>query len=105
MVLLGVMGEAVLQAPQGRLTPSATRVFSLALLLLLDQEHPWERDELVGFVWPDASLSNGRHNLRQALYRLRTLGIPVRATGERVSLEVGVVVRSDEPTPAAAPGR
>ena len=98
MVHLGVMGEAVIQAPQGRVTPSATRVFSLALLLLLDREHPWERDELVSLIWPDASISNGRHNLRQALYRLRSVGVPVWASGERIVLDPAVTVRNDEPT-------
>src|SRR5690606_20612870 len=97
MVLLRVMGAAVLEAPNGRLTASSSRVFSVGVVLILDQDHEWERDELVSLIWPDAPLTNGRHNLRQALYRLRSLGVPVRIEAERVSLSTEASARTDEP--------
>jgi len=36
------------------------------------------RDELVSRLWPQSSLDDGRHCLRQGLYRLRHMGFPVR---------------------------
>lgn len=96
MIQLRVMGEAVVQAPSGRLVPSAPRVFALALLLSLDRSHPWERDDLARLIWPDSEIEKARHNLRQGLYRLRRVGFAVRATADRVALSTETDVRTDE---------
>jgi hypothetical protein len=40
------------------------------------------RDEIAHLFWPTHSIEAGRHNLRQALYRLRVLGVAVRTTSK-----------------------
>lgn len=51
------------------------KVRALLAYLVLEQERPHTRDELVGLLWPDFPDDSARRNLRQALNNLRrTLG-------------------------------
>src|SRR5215212_8621972 len=44
---------------------------SLLAYLLLNAGTPHRREKLAGLLWPDASESNARSNLRHAVWRLR----------------------------------
>ena len=52
------------------------------------------RDKIVELFWPDVSASNGHHNLRQALYRLRQ-AVPDQ---ELLRIENGTLICSDAVT-------
>jgi len=45
---------------------------ALLAYLALEAEHPHRRGRLAGLLWPDQPESEARHNLAQALHRLRT---------------------------------
>ena len=61
-----------------------------ALMLLSLAASPPEgvpRDELVTRIWPRAEGEEGRHRMRQAMYRLRQLTIPIQLRGGHLSLD------------------
>ena len=43
---------------------------SLLAFLILNAGTTYRREKLAGLLWPDSDEKNGRHNLRQALWRL-----------------------------------
>ncbi|MEO7966147.1 MAG: hypothetical protein ABIT38_19770, partial [Gemmatimonadaceae bacterium] len=59
--------------------------FAILLLLASAASDGMTRDELVQILWPDSGVA-GRHCLRQTIYRLRTLGVLLRAGPKRVAL-------------------
>lgn len=86
MLHVRTMGTAIIETPVGRLGPEAERIFALALVLALSPGRNWSRDELCDLIWPDAAERNARQNLRQALYRLRKLGVEADAGARYVKL-------------------
>ncbi len=54
----------------------------LLIYLALNQERAIAREFLTTLFWPDDSDQNGRNNLRQAIYQLRTLLGDIRTSGE-----------------------
>ncbi len=51
----------------------STRVRVLLAYLAVEAEQPHTRASLVGLLWPDYSEDSARHNLRQALFKLRQI--------------------------------
>ncbi len=49
----------------------STRVRVLLAYLVVEANQPHSRSSLVGLLWPDYSEESARHNLRQALFKLR----------------------------------
>ncbi|MGQ0648750.1 MAG: AAA family ATPase, partial [Gemmatimonadaceae bacterium] len=81
-------GPSVFQTELGRIEPDAEVHF--AILLLASAGDPVAgvpRDELAALLWPDSPLELGRHSLRQAMYRLRQVGVPIHLRGGHVILE------------------
>lgn len=71
-------GQCEFTTPSGIVAPDAQVHFALLLLLTASAEARVPRDEVVRKLWPDHAPEGGRHCLRQALYRLRQLGVEVR---------------------------
>jgi DNA-binding SARP family transcriptional activator len=80
-------GQCTFETPTSRIAPDAEVHFALLLSLAAGPPEGVPRDELVERVWPLASADDGRHCLRQAMYRLRRLGVPVRLQSGHVVLE------------------
>lgn len=59
--------------------------FAVLLLLAASPADGMSRDEIVRILWPGEG-DAGRHCLRQTLYRLRTLGVLLRAGPKKVAL-------------------
>ncbi|MDQ8156922.1 MAG: AAA family ATPase, partial [Gemmatimonadota bacterium] len=78
------MGDAVI-------TPASDRLFALAFQLCLRAGEYIPRDELIALFWGDAAPTKGRHSLRQMLYRLRQMGLPLFDAGDAVHLPEAAV--------------
>lgn len=96
------LGEAVIQLPGIRLTPEAEGQFGLALFYCASAGRPVPREEVARLFWPDHDEAAARHCLRQALYRLRALGIPVRSGAKATTLDQRAV--DADYTPVVAEG-
>ncbi|MHB1223500.1 MAG: ATP-binding protein [Gemmatimonadaceae bacterium] len=86
MVRLRAIGECVFEVGTERLGPDAEMAFALLLVVTLAQGRPLSRGQLVDLLWPATSAVRARHNLRQTLYKLRQLGVPVESQGSQVRL-------------------
>ena len=102
LISLHIVGEArIVVAHATRtavLTPASDRLFTLALLLAADPGRPTPRARLTAWLWPDLPPSAARHALRQLLYRLRRLGVPVDGDPDHLSIDPRAVAPPDEPT-------
>jgi len=89
MFTLRMLGRASLEGPDGPVTGRAVLRHRLALLAILAIEHPRpvSRDELVAYLWPESGSEDGRHQLRDALYVLRS------ALGDDAVLSAGDELR------------
>lgn len=87
LVKLAVLDDAEIRLPKGRVTPTATHLFALTLLLSLDPSKLWSRQDLQDFLFGGAERRLAAHSLRQLLYRLRQLGLEFeeRANGLRLT--------------------
>lgn len=54
-------------------TLESVKVRALLAYLAVEADHPHRRETLVGLLWPDYPEEAARHNLRQALFNLRSI--------------------------------
>ncbi|NUQ11644.1 MAG: AAA family ATPase [Gemmatimonadaceae bacterium] len=97
-----VLGGAEIHTRGIRLTPESDLQFGLGLFFCAQPGRDVPRDEILRLFWPRHRSEAARHCLRQALYRLRILGIPVR-TGARSNVLEPHFVEADF-LPAVADG-
>ena len=88
MIRLRAIGECVIEVDGARLAPDAELAFALLLVLAMAGGRPIGRRQLVDLLWPATTEIRARHNLRQALYKLRQLGVPVETESNRLRLPV-----------------
>jgi DNA-binding SARP family transcriptional activator len=79
MLRLKSLGQTLIEVDDARLTPAAETVFATALYLIMEAGRPVGRDELTRLLWPGVSETQAQHGLRQALYKLKTLGATIKA--------------------------
>ena len=79
MVKLRTLGECVAETALTRLGPDAERLFAVLLCLGIERNRLTHRTALTNLLWPDVSEGRGSHSLRQAVYRLRSLGVAVQS--------------------------
>ena len=102
-----ILGQAEIHTRGIRLTPESELQFGLALYFCAQAGREVPRDEIVHLFWPTHSIEAGRHCLRQALYRLRVLGVAVRTTAKCSVLDSHLIEADHAPVvadgaPAAA---
>ena len=95
-IKLRILGECVIEVGETIVEPSATHVFALLLYLAVERGKLVSRSQLGSMLFPEGSAPNAAHNLRQLLYRLRRIGVPLEATGAAVRLPDGGVVEAPE---------
>ncbi|MGQ0643179.1 MAG: ATP-binding protein [Gemmatimonadaceae bacterium] len=91
MIRLLTVGQSSIELDGKRLTTESEIVFGMLLYLAARAGDAVRREEAQALFWPDLSHTRGRHCLRQALYRLRQLGVPLRADNGSVGVALGDV--------------
>ena len=86
------MGAARLVLGDNRLVPSTGTLFALLVRVAYSPQYRHPRDELLTSLWPGQSLARQRGNLRQTLYKARSMGIQVSLVGDSVCLDAAQVV-------------
>ena len=76
-VSLRTLGTVRIEAGQRSIGPGAGRPFALVLYLMCRRGQPTPRRILQELLFPGRSESRSTHSLRQLVYRVRQLGIPV----------------------------
>lgn len=83
------LGAALVQVGAVQVTPASGILFSLLVRLAHAPGLGVARERLVAELWPGHDPFRQRANLRQALYKLRAMGVRVGVGGEVVSLDPG----------------
>jgi DNA-binding SARP family transcriptional activator/tetratricopeptide (TPR) repeat protein len=76
---LRALGDARISIGRVEIDPSAELVFSVALFLILERDTAVHRNHLRSLLWPGVSTDTASHRLRQTLFKLRTLGFPLKS--------------------------
>src|SRR5688572_30988461 len=82
-----ILGQSEIHTRGIRLTPESELQFGLALYFCVQAGREVARDEIAHLFWPTHDAEAGRHCLRQAIYRLRVLGIAVRSSAKASVLD------------------
>ncbi len=82
-----ILGQAEIHTRGIRLTPESELQFGLALYFCAQAGRDVPRDEMARLFWPNQATEAGRHCLRQAIYRLRVLGVAVRSGAKATILD------------------
>ncbi len=91
MIRVRTLGHSVIQIDSTPVGPDAEIVFAALLLLTVEPGKRLGRGELLGILWPEATGSRAAHCLRQTIYRLRTLGVPLEVSRTHLSVSSEVV--------------
>ena len=86
------LGAARLVLGDDRIVPSTGTLFALLVRVAYSPEYRQPRDALLTSLWPGQSLARQRGNLRQTLYKARSMGIHVTLVGDCVCLDAAQVV-------------
>lgn len=86
-----ILGKAEIHTRGIRINPETEVQFGLAMYFCAHAGRQVPRDEVARLFWPDTGIEAARHNLRQSLYRLRVLGVPVRSGAKSSLLETHMV--------------
>jgi DNA-binding SARP family transcriptional activator len=87
-----IIGECVIAIGTRHLTPDAPQLFALLLYLAEESGRAIRRTELIELLFaPDKPLRVSSHNLRQLLYRLSRLGVPLTLHHRTVALDAAHV--------------
>lgn len=87
VVKLHALGESVIQIGDVRLGPDSEVLFALLTYLVVERGRPISRSELLALLWGQQDYQKGRHCLRQAIYKLRRLGVPLQTRPDGYLLE------------------
>ncbi|AMW05419.1 hypothetical protein GEMMAAP_12635 [Gemmatimonas phototrophica] len=96
------LGDTRLLVGDQQLTMNSALLCILLLRLIYAPNMAVRRDQLLRELWPDQEELRQRGNLRQALYKLRGMGVQTTLRGEMVYLESAQVRRTFALTPSVA---
>lgn len=92
IVKVRLLGECAVQVGDYRITPDAPRLFALSLYMAQAQGRWIHKSELLDLLFPTTKgRSHAAHSLRQLVYRLRGIGMLIRAHAQRLQLEESVI--------------
>jgi DNA-binding SARP family transcriptional activator/tetratricopeptide (TPR) repeat protein len=79
MIELHTLGDAVIKVGTKEVRPTSPMVFAALLYLCVERGRRVPRAALQELLFPEADERSGAHSLRQLLYKLRRLGVPIEA--------------------------
>ena len=91
MIRLRALGRCVVEVGDQRITPESDVLFALLLYLSSSAGRAVPRGDLLDLLWPSSRPASARHRLRQALYQLKRLGVPLAAEDASIVLRESVV--------------
>ncbi len=77
MIELHTLGDAVIKIGTKEVRPTSPMVFAALLYLCVERGRRVPRAALQELLFPDVDERSGAHSLRQLLYKLRQLGVPL----------------------------
>ena len=86
MILLRTLGDCTIEIGERRLAPDSEVLFSLLAYFIVERGRPIPRSVLLEFFWADEEDSKARHCLRQSIYKLRQMGVPIETRNDRYVL-------------------
>ena len=86
MIKLRAIAECVIDLEKGRIEGSSEIHFGILAHLIVERGKPVARGTLVDAFWWNAEETDGRHCLRQAIYKLRQMGVPIEGDGDSFML-------------------
>jgi DNA-binding SARP family transcriptional activator/predicted ATPase len=86
MIRLRVLGGCGIEVGGGWIGPESERLFAALLYLAVERGKSVGRGAIIRLLWPGVADDNGRHNLRQILYKARRAGAPVECTQSHLYL-------------------
>ncbi|MGV3708763.1 MAG: AAA family ATPase [Gemmatimonas sp.] len=86
-IRIHAFGACTVEIAGARLGRNADVVARLILLLAHAPGHQMARDRVLQMLWPDSSEKHQRGNVRQALYKLRQMGIGATLNGDQIELD------------------
>ncbi|MFN8570765.1 MAG: AAA family ATPase [Gemmatimonadaceae bacterium] len=87
-----ILGQASVSIGDTRLAAEGELAFGLSLYCGLNAGVQLARDAVAQLLWPTHDAEAARHCLRQLVYRLRALGVPLIANGETLEIAAEHVV-------------
>jgi DNA-binding SARP family transcriptional activator len=91
MIQLSMLGTAQIKIGRTVFTPNAARRFALLLYLLNERAAIVSRTKLLKLFYHDQRPRQANHSLRELLYELRRLGVPLTKTSDGVSMSANSV--------------
>jgi DNA-binding SARP family transcriptional activator/tetratricopeptide (TPR) repeat protein len=85
------IGIVAIDVGERRIGPSSGRLFALLLYLTLRRGHATSRRVVQELLFPRAEDGHASHSLRQLLYRLRQVGVPIEADADQIAVPGEVV--------------
>ncbi|HEX8848063.1 MAG TPA: AAA family ATPase, partial [Gemmatimonadaceae bacterium] len=86
MIKLRAIAECAIDLEKGRIEASSEIHFGILAHLIVERGKPVARATLVDAFWWNADDADGRHCLRQAIYKLRQMGVPIEGDGDTFTL-------------------
>ncbi|HEX2779846.1 MAG TPA: AAA family ATPase, partial [Gemmatimonadaceae bacterium] len=77
MIRLAAIADCTIQLDKARLDGSSEILFGILAHLIVERGKPVSRGWLVDAFWWNADEADGRHCLRQSIYKLRQLGVSI----------------------------
>jgi Predicted ATPase len=97
VVRLQVLGDCIIEVNGTRVDPGSTHLFALLLILALENERRVSRSELQRMLFAaGVGARQASHNLRQLLYRVRRLGVPLDETPTGLRICAGELASYEE---------
>ena len=91
MVILHILGTVAIRVGTRRVLPNSTRAFASLMFMAMERGRAISRTDLQELLFPGQSERTAAHNLRQLIYRLRSIGAPIIAEENTVALPADAV--------------
>ena len=91
MIYVRALGASRIDVESSCLDTTSQRKFALLLYLSAERGRRVSRETLHALIFPDQTALNARHSLRELVYRLRLLGVPLSSDAEGIELPADAV--------------